>query len=157
VDLTSLPAERISAEECGFEHCCGGHLRLNALDNSTLWCEAGAAAGCHSEPVSAPSLDWVVAGGESGPGARPMHPDWARSLRDQCAAAGVPFLFKQWGEWRKGDGGEAHFKEALTAPWRRVDSGTPGTRYAFMVKAGKRDAGRLLDGVLHDAYPEPHP
>lgn len=45
-------------------------------------------------------LDWVICGGESGPGARPMHPDWARSLRDQCMAAGVPFFFKQWGEWR---------------------------------------------------------
>ena len=44
-------------------------------------------------------VDWVICGGESGPKARPMHPDWARSLRDQCAAAGVPFLFKQWGEW----------------------------------------------------------
>jgi protein gp37 len=44
-------------------------------------------------------IDWVVAGGESGHNARPMHPDWARSLRDQCQAAGVPFLFKQWGEW----------------------------------------------------------
>ena len=42
-------------------------------------------------------LHWVVCGGESGPGARPMRPDWARSLRDQCAAAGVPFFFKQWG------------------------------------------------------------
>ena len=45
------------------------------------------------------SLDWVIVGGESGAGARPMHPDWARSLRDQCAAADVPFFFKQWGEW----------------------------------------------------------
>ncbi|MGQ0710878.1 MAG: DUF5131 family protein [Rhodoferax sp.] len=45
------------------------------------------------------SIDWVVAGGESGPSARPMHPDWARSLRDQCAGADVPFLFKQWGDW----------------------------------------------------------
>ncbi len=45
------------------------------------------------------TLDWVVVGGESGRGARPMHPAWARALRDQCAAAGVPFLFKQWGEW----------------------------------------------------------
>ena len=44
-----------------------------------------------------PTLDWIIVGGESGPGARPMHPDWARSLRDQCAAAGVPFLFKQGG------------------------------------------------------------
>lgn len=46
-----------------------------------------------------PALSWVIAGGESGPHARPAHPDWFRSLRDQCAAAGVPFLFKQWGEW----------------------------------------------------------
>lgn len=46
-----------------------------------------------------PFLDWVVAGGESGPGARPMHPDWARALRDQCVNAGVPYLFKQWGEY----------------------------------------------------------
>jgi protein gp37 len=51
------------------------------------------------DPLSSP-LDWVIVGGESGPKARPMHPDWARSLRDQCAAAGVPFFFKQWGEWR---------------------------------------------------------
>ena len=49
------------------------------------------------------ALDWVIAGGESGPGARPMHPDWARSLRDQCAAADVPFYFKQWGEWLPGE------------------------------------------------------
>lgn len=46
------------------------------------------------------AVDWVIVGGESGPGARPMHPDWARGLRDQCEAAGVPFLFKQWGEWK---------------------------------------------------------
>ena len=45
-------------------------------------------------------IDWVIVGGESGPGARPMHPEWVRSLRDQCEAAGVPFLFKQWGEWK---------------------------------------------------------
>jgi protein gp37 len=45
------------------------------------------------------SLDWVVAGGETGPNARPMHPDWVRSLRDQCRASGTAFFFKQWGEW----------------------------------------------------------
>jgi protein gp37 len=44
-------------------------------------------------------IHWVIVGGESGPGARPMHPDWARSLRDQCVDAGVPFFFKQWGSW----------------------------------------------------------
>ena len=46
-----------------------------------------------------PLLNWIVAGGESGPKARPSHPDWFRSVRDQCQTAGVPFLFKQWGEW----------------------------------------------------------
>lgn len=51
------------------------------------------------EPAVGPRLDWVVAGGESGPGARAVHPSWIRSLRDQCADADVPFLFKQWGDW----------------------------------------------------------
>lgn len=51
-------------------------------------------------PIVTPKIDWVIVGGESGPGARPMHPEWARSLRDQCEAANVPFLFKQWGEWK---------------------------------------------------------
>ena len=46
-----------------------------------------------------PDIDWVIAGGESGPKARPMHPEWARSLRDQCVAAHTPYFFKQWGEW----------------------------------------------------------
>jgi protein gp37 len=46
-------------------------------------------------------IHWVIAGGESGPGARPMHPDWVRSIRDQCVAAGVPFFFKQWGGVQK--------------------------------------------------------
>ncbi|SKO36807.1 bacteriophage protein gp37 [Mycobacteroides abscessus subsp. bolletii] len=59
----------------------------------------------HADPIGKDSvfwighLDWVIVGGESGPSARPMHPDWARSLRDQCIGAGVPFLFKQWGDW----------------------------------------------------------
>jgi protein gp37 len=52
------------------------------------------------QPEGLPGLDWVIVGGESGPGARPMHPDWARSLRDQCVGAGVPYLFKQWGEYQ---------------------------------------------------------
>lgn len=79
-------------------------------------------------------LDWVVAGGESGPGARPMHPDWARSLRDQCSAAGVPFLFKQWGEWAPGDS---------------RDYGDVGS----MRRVGKKAAGRELDGRTWDEYP----
>lgn len=82
-------------------------------------------------------IDWVVVGGESGDKARPMHPDWARSLRDQCAAAGVPFLFKQWGEW---------------LPDNQNQNG--GTRSGMgAIKVGKKAAGRLLDGVQHDGYP----
>ncbi len=58
--------------------------------------------GCLIEDYG-PTIDWVVAGGESGPDARPSHPDWFRSLRDQCSTAGVPFHFKQWGEYGAGD------------------------------------------------------
>jgi protein gp37 len=92
-------------------------------------------------------LDWVVAGGESGPGARPMHPDWARSLRDQCAAAGVPFLFKQWGNW---------LPPPFTATCTPTNRGIPYVQLSdgqHMFNVGKKAAGRLLDGVQHDGYP----
>ena len=87
-------------------------------------------------------LDWVVAGGESGPGARPMHPDWARSLRDQCAAAGVAFHFKPHGDWCsvsmcEGEGPHHSFPDGSTV--RRI---------------GKKAAGRLLDGVEYNEFPE---
>ena len=70
-------------------------------------------------------INWVICGGESGPGARPMHPDWARSLRDQCKAAGVAFHFKQWGEFAPDD---------------------PFAKHTAMRRIGKKTAGRLLDG-----------
>ena len=79
-------------------------------------------------------IHWVIVGGESGPNARPMHPDWVRSLRDQCVAAGVPFLFKQWGEWAPG-------------------AANSGVGNGLMARIGKKAAGRLLDGVQHDGYP----
>lgn len=83
-------------------------------------------------------IDWVVVGGESGPKARPMHPQWARDLRDQCAAAGVPFLFKQWGEWLPDNQ-----NPAVASP--HDPSGA--------IRVGKKAAGRLLDGMTHDGYP----
>lgn len=81
-----------------------------------------------------PGLDWVVVGGESGKGARPMHPQWVRDLRDQCAAADVAFLFKQWGEW-------------LPLNDR------PGSDEVEYVRPGKKAAGRELDGRTYDGYP----
>lgn len=93
-------------------------------------------------------IDWIIAGGESGHHARPSHPDWFRSLRDQCKAAGVPFLFKQWGEWVPGDQGAptAHVK-----PRPRNAFAWPDLNVSW--RAGKKAAGRLLDGVEHNGFP----
>ena len=125
-------------------------------------------------------LDWVVAGGESGAKARPAHPDWFRTLRNQCAAAGVPYLFKQWGTW----GVDAPLDDQgrlLNTPRGRgvtvADDGTvyqpgdlsypDGPRYGEAIRAGhdrahltgmyrlgKRNAGRELDGRTHDEFPQ---
>lgn len=113
-------------------------------------------------------LDWVIVGGESGPKARPMQGDWARGLRDQCAAAGVPFLFKQWGEWIDGDqadddandkawGPRSYFDmqhAGLIAKIPRKPSAAPYFGCDYTIRLGKKAAGRLLDGVTHDGYPE---
>lgn len=92
------------------------------------------------------TLDWVIVGGESGPNARPMHPDWARSLRDQCAAADVPFFFKQWGEWI--GGGPDHF---YASNCRQIHRWGSGVYSAFV---GKKVAGHLLDGCEHREFPK---
>jgi protein gp37 len=92
------------------------------------------------------ALDWVVIGGESGPGARPMHPDWARSIRDQCQAAGVPFFFKQWGEWM--------FDERVGQKLMRADDQPhPIDERWSMIRVGKKAAGRELDGRTWDDCP----
>lgn len=114
----------------------------------------------------APRLDWIIAGGESGPKARPAHPDWFRSVRDQCQAAGVPFFFKQWGEW-------AHAKvfDAPMAGGRGFEDPRGGrcstelcylhsNRYRLLdedlaaVRVGKKAAGHLLDGREWNEFPE---
>jgi len=97
-----------------------------------------------------PRIGWVIAGGESGPNARPMHPDWARSLRDQCAAAGVPFFMKQWGEWAPTSPPEGHWhgRAAEADPKRFLWADGSWSR-----AIGKARAGRLLDGVEHNGMP----
>jgi len=101
-------------------------------------------------------LDWVVVGGESGPEARPMHPFWARDLRDQCAAAQAAFLFKQWGEWAPAMG-DLYWYPLDGGPAFPIRGDGAGC-YAFgdgygAVRIGKAKAGRLLDGVEHLGYP----
>jgi protein gp37 len=94
-------------------------------------------------------VDWIIAGGESGSQARPMNPDWARSLRDQCQAAGVPFFFKQWGEYQP-FGTTEGIQKLPFADYVLPTATSPG--FGFL-KCGKTKAGRLLDGIEHHAFP----
>jgi protein gp37 len=116
-------------------------------------------------PGHRPSIDWVIVGGESGSKARPMHPDWARSLRDQCKAAGVPFFFKQWGEWCPATeeyGVTGHVMPESNPKYTWI--GGDGTLQApsahglkepimAIARQGKQRAGRVLDGVEHSEWP----
>lgn len=111
------------------------------------------------------SLNWVIAGGESGPHARPGSIQWYRSLRDQCAAAGVHFLFKQWGEWkpagarRAEEPGRFAFGDYEHDPSRMIEVDrypmqlTMFGARSVMERVGKMAAGRHLDGALHDGFP----
>lgn len=126
------------------------------------------------ERISTARIDWIVAGGESGPGARPSHPDWFRSLRDQCASAGVPFHFKQHGDWREWDhrpetdevdndskAADAIAASAINPAWISQDGRVFNRRQdlpadvpcRLVERLGKARAGRLLDGVEHNGMP----
>lgn len=96
-------------------------------------------------------LDWVIVGGESGRGARPMHPDWARSIRDQCQQAGVAFLFKQWGEWAPGNHRDPMLDGQVAIPYR-PDCPDPYP-LGWVRRIGKKAAGREIDGRTWDQYP----
>ena len=118
----------------------------------------------HGAGHASPGLNWVVAGGESGPGARPSHPDWFRSLRDQCAAVGVPYFFKQWGAWLPWGQNAAALERHRLQPSPAIRYDEEGDRYSCtsellsnplcqIFNVGKRAAGRVLDGRTHDEYP----
>ena len=102
--------------------------------------------------------DWIIVGGESGPNARPMHPDWVRSIRDQCKEYKIPFMFKQWGEWIPSyNAGErssepGYYNKSIGDNWVKHYHQFPDGQ--GMVKVGKKKAGRLLDGKIYDEYPE---
>lgn len=92
------------------------------------------------------AIGWLIAGGESGPRARPAHPDWFRTARDQCAMFGVPYFFKQWGEW----------VGSMQVPYRAdvtISAGHEWDESECSLRIGKKKAGRALDGVVHNAFP----
>jgi protein gp37 len=110
-----------------------------------------------------PCIDWVVAGGESGPMSRPMHPQWPLDIRDQCVSADKPFVFKQWGEWEAAElGPPPGLKPAEADRYHLVArSGHTGivaqlVGAEWMRRVGKKASGRLLTGWLHDDYPDFH-
>lgn len=108
-----------------------------------------------------PKLDWVIVGGETGTNARPMHPDWPTQLREQCEGAGVPFLFKQWGDWAPhkpvpggdegGDLRRGHVMYLQGTP--REPDGRFIRGDAAVARVGKKVAGRMLEGRTHDGFP----
>jgi protein gp37 len=156
--LGGVDLERLSVSISATSFVMGGCL---GDTDGTLFSPRGA---------SGRGIDWVICGGESGGKARPMHPDWARGLRDQCVRAGVPFFFKQWGEW--GDFTDSDISpgsediiflasgEIVGAGYRagRKSQGMvePDWRErggAWMCRVGKKAAGRLLDGVEWNGFP----
>lgn len=107
-----------------------------------------------------PTINWIIAGGESGPEARPTHPEWFRALRDQAASANIPFHFKQWGEYRPANDsiGDDMFSQDVTTAWPNGtlgsgDQSTHGGLGHAMLRVGVKKAGRTLDGIIHDSFP----
>jgi protein gp37 len=103
-----------------------------------------------------PKIDWVVVGGESGPKARPMYPAWARSIKDRCVEADIPFFFKQWGEWGIGGSGAILIGNDGPCPHDTYSMCTerdPEHLHTLMSWQGKKAAGRLLDGQEWNQYP----
>lgn len=96
-----------------------------------------------ASPDALRGIQWVIVGGESGQAARPMHPDWVRSIRDRCQAAGIPFFFKQWGEWWPHEQGQ-------WIPSPLINHDVPDDEF---YKVGKHAAGRLLDGRVWNQFP----
>lgn len=157
--------------ECGTS--CGWRSRIGPVEDICNWCGSVETlsnefcGGCGRQDFSpkcpscgdkcvfqhpdTPVVDWVICGGESGKHARPMHPAWARSLRDQCANAGVPFMFKQWGEWGPVPGVASGFSEAP----KLVSPDVIQIDREYISKRGKPRTGRLLDGAEHNGRPQP--
>ena len=155
-----------------------GPITLSKL--TAPWYEPGYATGREVYPLlglmaipdmdwEVGKLDWIIAGFESGPSARPGHPAWVRSIRDQCQVASVPFFFKQWGQYRPlpepygrlcGPGvpdtsrhGVAVDLDATWYDWDNHSMGDLSDEAWLMERVGKKRAGRLLDGRTWEEFP----
>lgn len=170
VDLTSVKAMRWPEEPNLDED-----WRFDALEvGGYYWVdgEDGRPGYSGDGPKREHRIDWVIAGGESGQRARPMHPDWVRGLRDQCAAATlhgddapVPFFFKQWGEYHPSDAADhpedcksdniVAFRPDRTTTYSHWEAAYWASREGEqgVCRIGKKAAGRLLDGVEHSGVP----
>ena len=149
------------AERIAKENTEGGHAYLNVLTGD--WFDGWDSGDGHKK------LDWVICGGESGPDARPMHPDWARSARDQCEAArhgasatSVPFFFRQWGELVPGNPQELVERDGKMIPsWTTYANGTLTPEHDVVMedgcpflRVGKKAAGAMLDGKEWKQFPD---
>lgn len=164
VDIVPYLGGRAIKCGCGFRH--DEHYLMGATP------EKECCLICCKRTTSYPTLDWVVCGGESGPDARPMHPHWVRRLRDDCQFNDTPFLFKQWGEWVPRSACYHTFEDGQAcvdidpgaSKWpcySLTEQGHDGWDLShsdegdsvYMQRVGKKMAGRLLEGRLHDGYP----
>jgi protein gp37 len=140
----------------------GKEVALDALTGEMLTGTPDLANGEHREPWTE-KLDWIVGGFESGPNARPGHPDMARSLRDQCATTGTAFFWKQNGEFAPGEiageyldperpaKGMRYFDGRWEEDWSHPEGHADDEPDVYRI--GKKRAGRLLDGRVHDGFP----
>lgn len=155
VDIVPFIGGRAIECGCGFRRDEVGLIGATPASEGCIY--------CRKRTKSLPTLDWVVVGGESGPKARQMHPEWVRSLRDQCAAVTVPFLFKQHGEWLATDfcDDDMAMIPSKKTVYIRTDGsfhdGSDGVNFfggdQETAWVGKHAAGRKVDGMIHDGYP----
>ena len=161
-ELDLVPYLRGSSYQCS----CGFHMTMKKLVDEY---ETGySCVECGESCRPGPTIDLVITGGESGPKARPMHPAWPLSIRDQCVDANVSFFFKQWGEWglikhRRSnashviycDGRHVPFdKESILAEERRSGKRHDRSLPHTIFRVGKKKAGRLLDGRTWNELPQ---
>ena len=131
IDLFDFVIDGVTKCACSYNY---------SRETNGLICEE-----CNTVMSFYPKLDWVICGGESGPEARPLNPDWVGFIQMQCSDGGVPFFFKQWGEWRRtGEWLNRHFDEEEIKK----------SKHKSYCRVGKKKAGRILDGQEYLEVPQ---